>query len=489
MKNFLNKIISIRLLTYILLGALALSLLLLLRLGLYSVPWYDDFGYTGYTKSFQDVYGYGPVNALKGVFFQVHETWYSWQGTYSSVFFMALCPIVWGEGLYWIGPFFLILMLTVSEIVFGYTVAGRIFKMRRDASFCMGLSMAILSVWRIHNACQGFYWYNAGVHYVGMHSFMLFLLSVLVCLSEKKKASATGLKIAASMVLALLCSGANYVTALQGFLAVVVVTCFAVFVRKRNVLFFLPSLAVYIVGFAFNAMAPGNAKRAAFFVGSSNSAVTAVLKSFVKAFGHLWEFTGIFTIVFLIMAAPIIWKGLENSEFKFRLPGAFVALAFCFYATSYTPTLYAIGDDELGRVLNAAKLTYQIMLVLSEIYVIGWLRNKLKEPREAVGFVWLYVLCAVVLGVSFAVNPMERIQYSPYGAYYYVHTGEAAAYHNGFMNMVADIKSQGADVLVDRNVFKPSYLYAGELSEDPTYEPNVFIARWYGKNSIAVKED
>ena len=489
MKKFLNKTLSMRLLTVILSGALVVSLLLLLRLGLYSVPWYDDFGYTRYTRSFQEFYGYGFINAMRGVLFQVREAWYSWQGTFSSIFFMALCPFVWGEGIYWIGPFFLILMLTVSEIVFGYVICKRIFEMGRDASFCMGLSMAILSVWRIHNACQGFYWYNAGVHYVGMHSFMLFLLSVLVCLYDKKKPAVTALKILASMVLALLCSGANYVTALQGFLAALLAVGFAVIVRKRKIFVFIPSLAVYITGFIFNVVAPGNEKRAVYYEGSSYSAVVAIFKSFVKAFSHLWEFTGIFTVVFLIMLAPIIWKGLERTRLKFRLPGVFAVLAFCFYATSYTPTLYAMGDGELGRVLNEAKLIYQITLVLSEIYFIGWLRNKLKEPREAIGFVWLYAFCVAVLGVSFAVSPLERIQYSPYGAYYYVHTGEAAAYHDGFMTMVEDIKSQGPDVLVDKNVFKPAYLYAGELSDDPTYQPNVFVAEWYGKNSVAVKEE
>jgi len=109
--------------------------------------------------------------------------------------------------------------------------------------------------------------------------------------------------------------------------------------------------------------------------------------------------------------------------------------------------------------------------------------------RENIAFVWLYTVCVAVLAVSFAVSPLERIKYSPYGAYYYVHTGEAAAYHDGYLRQVEAVKEQGADAVVDRNVFKPSFLYSGELSDDPEYEPNRFMAQWYGKSSIAVKGD
>ena len=466
-----------------------MSLLLLLRLGLYAVPWYDDYSYSAYAKSFQDAYGKGLYNALRGAITTTKGMWWAWQGTFSSAFLMAMCPIVFGESLYWIGPFFLILILTVSEIVFGYTLAKRVFFMGADASLCLGLSMSILSVWRLYSANSGFYWYNSGVHYVAMHSFMMFLCATLICLCDKKNAVNTGLKMLLSVALAFICSGGNYVTALQGILAIIPIAAFAFFVKKRKPFVFIPATVMYVLGFLNSASAVGNTKRAAYFVGSSNSAVMAILKSFVKAFNYLWEFSGVFTIVFVIFLAPVIWKGLEKTDYKFRFPGVFVLLAFCFYATSFTPTLYAMGDDDIGRVLNAAKLTYQIMLVLSEIYVVGWVKTKVKEPSKEIGPVWLYAAGVVVLAAFFAVSPTERIGYTPFGAYYYVHTGEAAAYHNGYMDMVKEIYSQGDDVRVVRNIFRPAYLFSGELSEDPNFEANYFMARWYGKNSIAVMGD
>ena len=84
---------------------------------------------------------------------------------------------------------------------------------------------------------------------------------------------------------------------------------------------------------------------------------------------------------------------------------------------------------------------------------------------------------------------MNRIGYTPYGAYYYVHTGEAKAYYNGYLDMIDEIHKQGEDVVVVRNIFRPAYLYSGELSDDPNFEPNRFMAEWYGKKSIAFKEE
>ena len=489
MTKLLNKTVSTKIIKFILAAALLLSLVFLLRIAFYAVPWYDDYSYTQETKYYLETYGKGPISAVKGAISTTKGMWWAWQGTFSSIFLMALCPLAFGESLYWIGPVFLILILTVSEIAFGHTLARRVFSMDRDSSWCMGLSMAILSVWRLYSANSGFYWYNAGVHYVAMHSFMLLFAVVLICLCDKKSAADTTLKIIISMILALMCSGANSVTALQGLLAVIPIALFAFFVKKRKPFVFIPATVMYIIGFYYSVTAYGNTRRAAFFTGTSNSAIMAIIKSFGKALGFLWEFTGVFTIVFIVLLAPIIWKGLNKVTYKFRLPGILVVLAFSFYATSFTPTLYAIGDSDIGRVLNAAKLTYQIMLVLSEIYVIGWIKAKVSDTSREIGYVWLYAAGLLVLAALFAVSPMERIGYTPYGAYYYVHTGEAEAYHNGYLDMVREIKSQGADVKVVRNVFKPAYLYAGELSEDPAYEPNAFMARWYGKNSISVIAD
>ena len=489
MKKLKDKTVSIRIITYILLAALLISLVLMLRLGLYTNPWGDDYEYAKYTRSFQEAYGRGIYNALRGAYYQAMQSWYCWQGTYSSIFLMAFAPLGFGEQYYFIGPFMLIIGLTCSTIVLAKTVSGRIFGFDKDSSTCFSLAMAILTVWRLYAPNEGFYWYNGGLHYVGMHSFMMLFVATAICIMSNRKTVTIVLSIIAATLLAIVCSGANYVTALQGLLVLLLVIIIAAVKYQKKAFLYTPVLVMYIVALRMSIIAQGNVARASKFIGQSMSPVQAILHSFPEAAKRVWEFTGVFTIVFMIAIAPVIWKGLEGASCKFRLPGVFVILGFCFYATSYTASLYAMGRADIARMLNAAQLTLQFVLIISEIYFIGWLRGKLSKAVTDIGYWWVYAVCLLVLVVSFAASKEERFRYVPYGAYYYVHTGEAAAYHDGYLRRVESIKEQGPDVRVVPNIFRPAYLFTGELSEDPMEQDNRLMTEWYGKNSIVIVDE
>ena len=58
-----------------------------------------------------------PWAALQGAAECVRTQWYAWQGTYTSVFFMTLTPLIWGEEFYFIGPVFIITFLAFSIFV------------------------------------------------------------------------------------------------------------------------------------------------------------------------------------------------------------------------------------------------------------------------------------------------------------------------------------------------------------------------------------
>ena len=489
MKKLTDRTVSVRVITYILLAALLISLVLLLRLGLYTNPWGDDYEYAKYTKSFQEAYGRGLYNALRGAHYQAVQSWYCWQGTFSSIFLMAFAPLGFGEQYYFIGSFILIISLTCGSIVLNLTVTRRIFGFDKDASLCFSLAMTILMVWRIYNPNEGFYWYNGGLHYVGMHSVMMLFVAVSICIMSSCKPITIVLSVIAATFLAVVCSGANYVTALQGILILLLLVIIGVAKYKKKALLYVPVLVMYIVGLRMSITAQGNVARASYFVGESMSPIRAILTSFPEAAKHLWEFTGVFTIVFMIAMVPVIWKGVESATCKFRFPGIFIVLGFCFYATSYTASLYGMGRADLDRMLNVAQLTFQFVLILSEVYFIGWLKGRLSIAKSNIGYLWLYVASVAVLAVSFVASKEERFRYTPYGAYYYVHTGEAAAYHDGYLRRIESIKEQGPDARVVPNIFKPAYICTGELSEDPATEVNTFMAHWYGKNSLAIVDE
>lgn len=474
-------------------AALFLLLIPLLRIAMYAVPWYDDFNYGRFAKdamlTTSDIRG-----AVKGALECARVQWYAWQGTFSSIFFMTMTPVIWGEQYYFLGPVFLILILTISVFLLIGTLARNVLHVERTAGLSLQIISTIMVLELIHTAQMGFYWYNGGVHYVGMHSFgMLFVAASVQLFVQKNIRSLKGiLLVAASMLGALLAAGSNFVTALQGLIVLCSLMALALWMARKKLLRYLPILAVYAFAFYKNVSAPGNQVRAASYVGWGYSPIQAVLRSFLEAFSHLWEFTGWMTLAFLVLLLPIIWHIVGKSSFAFRLPGLVLVWSICLYATGFTPSLYSLGHAGLSRTLNAVKITYQILLLINEVYWLGWLKGVLERKNRSIfksmAPWWFYGLVGVVMLVIFDRAPNQAGCYSSYGAYYYVHTGEAYNFYHEYLGRVELLKSSEKDVVFEPYYFRPWFLCMGDLDSDPNREENVAVATWYHKNSVVVRD-
>lgn len=510
-KNTLNRILSWSP-SLPLLGAgavIALLLLLapLLRLALYTVPWYDDFNYGGFAKRMM-LSEPGLAGALKGALDCARVQWYAWQGTFSSIFFMALVPLIWGEEYYCIGSIFLILLLATSVFILTGTLAKKVLHVNFASSLCLQAVTAILVTQLVYTTPSAYFWYNPGIHYIGMHSFAMLFFAALICLfTEERVKSVKGvLLILAGMPGALLAGGSNFVTALQGLVLLGSFVSLACFTDRKKVLRYLPAAAVYACAFYKNVSAPGNQVRGAFYTGWGYPPVKAVLCSFVEAFLHLGKFTGWMTLAILILLVPVIWQTVEKSDVTFRLPGLVLLWSVCLYASGFTPSLYSLGHAGLSRALNAVRITFQILLVVNEVYWIGWLRQRLenKKPPGAgkgsyadgsgraagIGCPWLYYVLAAIfmlLIVRTSKNPIG--DFTSWGAYYYIHTGEAYNFYTEYQDRLEILRSDETDVVFAPYVYKPWMLCLGEVSGDPGAEENRAMADWYGKNSIALQPE
>lgn len=473
-------------------AGLLLLLLPLLWLAVYSVPWYDDFNYGMFAQSAMWNTP-GILGALKGAWECARVQWYAWQGTFSSIFFMTLTPVIWGEQYYAIGPVFLILILTVSVFLLMGTLAEKVLCVDRVSALGLQAIAASMVIELIHTSQAGFYWYNAGVHYVGMHSFCMLFVVFLVRLSclEKMKSIKGILLVAASMIFALLAGGSNFVTTLQGLLVLCSLAAVLFFADKKKVLRLLPALAVYVFAFYRNVAAPGNSVRARSYVGWGYPPLQAVWHSFLEAFKHLWEFTGWMTIAYMVLLAPIIWGIVRRSKFSFRLPGLLLAWSFCLYAAGFTPSLYSLGHAGLGRTLNAVKITYQILLLINEVYFIGWFRDVLAKRDKLPAWNgcpwWFYGLVGLWMCAVLHWAPNQAGCYSTYGAYYYIHTGEAYHFHSEYLERVEILRSDEKNPVFEPYHYRPWMLCVGDLGENPDTEENRAVASWYDKDSVAVQ--
>lgn len=484
---------------------LLLLLVPLIRLTLYAIPWYDDYNYGQFVKDFVDVER-SIGSAFRGAVFCMKTQWYAWQGTFSSVFFMSLMPAAWGEQYYFWGPVFLILILTFSVWTLTGVLAGKVLKSDRLNRIVLQVIFTAAVVEMIYSAQQGFYWYNGGVHYVGMHSFLLLLIAEWVSLMTGGGRIRPVFLTAASMAGAVLAGGANYVTGLQGMLVGLSLVVLGVWKRRKRALLLVPSLLVYGFSFYMSVSAPGNKVRSEVlrnYGGEKMHPVLAVVYSFREAFLHLEEFTGPLLLILLALALPFVLNVVRRKQLRFACPGVLSVWSVCLYATGFTPSLYVLGHSGFDRTLNAVKITYQLLVMVNFVYWIGWGCRKLQESRNPrrMAPVWervrkitgigqdgsalrYYLLAGMLILAAFALEKNQAGNYASYGAYYYIHTGEANAFHQEYLDRVEAIKNGGSRVAVNAYYFRPWFLRIGDLSENPQMEENQAMARWYNKEAV-----
>lgn len=463
--------------------ALMALLLPLIRLTEYAVPWYDDYVYGRFAKDAM-LESRTLLNALKGTWECIRISWHAWQGTYSSIFFMTLMPGIWGEEYYHFGPVFLILFITVCVGAMVYTLLRTVLKTDWQHALGIAAVSAALAVVMIHTAQEGFYWYNGGIHYVGMHGFCMLMLSCAVqvlCAGGWKRKYVFAVL---TMMLAFLTAGGNLVTSLQGLLVLLSIVALGLWKKRGQVYCLLPAAAAYIGGFYLNVAAPGNDKRAKSFEGWGLSPLEAIFTSFKEAAECSREFTGWMTLLFLALMLPLVWHMVKRVDYGFKLPGLVTAWSVCLYATGFTPSLFSLGHAGLDRTLNAVKLTWQMLLVLNLIYWCGWFVKRREQIKGQMCRWWYYGLVAAAALVVFDAEPNQAGSFSSYGAYYYISTGEAYNFYQEYLNRVELLKSDREPVVLEPYVWRPWFLCMGDLSDNPEDESNMAFAAWYDKETV-----
>lgn len=468
--------------------ALIAILLPILRLAMFTTPWYDDYSYTFYTKSFMAQDGIWP-GVVNGSWYTTRTWWYCWQGTYSSIFLMGLSPLVFGEQYYWMGVMAIILFFVFATMLLVKTVLGNLLKANGYVQIMAAALVTAVMVEFVYNAQQGLFWYNSAIHYTFMHGVLFLLIAILVKLFYADKISAVCGWTVAGSVLSVICAGSNFVTALQGLLCILIAAFLMVLYKKKTVIALAFPLVIYSIGFYLSVSAPGNAVRAAHFQGYG--VIKSILYSFYSAFKNFWEFTGFRFFFALALFVLIIWNVVKESRFAFRYPGLVSFFSLCFYATGYTPSYYGGGEEGIARTWVVVKFTLLILLFINAAYWLGWGMKQWEKKRGEVGkakhWVWSYAIVAVGILCCFLFTEGQARDFSTFGAYYYVHTGEAANHYTEYLQRVETIKNGGANVEVKPIFWKPWFLFKGELSTNPDAEANRAMADWYGKESITLK--
>ena len=376
----LKQRISNRFLVWLCVAALLLSLLPLYALSFYNHACYDDFGFSILTHdAWRDSGSW--MQTIRAAIANTAGIRHTWEGTYATSFISALQPAVSGEHLYWLTTLVLLSFFLLSLGFFLTQMIRRVLKADRTTCWLAYCSVAFVMIQFVPDLSEAFFWFNGGVAYTLMWSFMVLRLGVWVRMTQ---AGSQAGKVGFGLLLAVLTvvvGGAKYTTLLFAMLVDMLIAAWA-FWKKRGYRWYALFICLLLAAcFAFSVTAPGNGVRAQTLMGGV-SAPVAILQSFYFGFALMGSW---FSLPLIVVWALVAWQlseALHGCPFRFSHPLWITILSICLFCAQLAPTIYTgnyLGD---GRTLNTYFYTFVLMSCALVLYWIGWAVRQ-KDYRTA----------------------------------------------------------------------------------------------------------
>lgn len=485
MKKLITQQVSMKILSFLFVVALIALMLPVIYIGKYDKPSADDYGYAATTyHAWNESHSIG--KALQAAAGRAENSYQTWQGTFSSIFLMALNPAAFDYRLYKLVPAFIVSIVILSCFMLSKVIIGDLLKKKVFYWIITGSALSILIIEKMHTIPSGIYWYNAAVHYTFMQAALMLLIAAILKMVQTEKNVIKIILLSVSIVLSIAVGGSNYATCLIGLVALLTVIVLQFVYYKRNAVWSILPFMVYGVSFFLNVSAPGNAVRQGHYQGLS--AVQSILKSFQSAFAFSVEWMDIFTLIMLLILIPVFWNCLDKIHFQFRLPGIVALYSFCIMAAGFTSSYYSMGNEGLSRTHNVIKMTYQVFLIINEAYFIGWIKSRVKEKAMPLP-VWGLATAVFVMGCTVLFASNKAGTFTTYASVYYIQTNEAPMFYNEYMERRAILEhSSETDIVLKPYQFKPWLLYIDDITTDPQDWRNQGVSFWYGKNSVRLVE-
>ncbi len=366
--------LSNRVLVWLCVTVLLLSLLPLYALSFYNHACYDDFGFSILTHdAWRDSGSW--LETIRAAVQNTIGIRQTWEGTYATSFISALQPAVSGEHLYWLTTLVLLSFFLFALWFFFRQMLLRVLKADRTTYWMAFCAVAFVMIQFVPDLSEAFFWFNGGVAYTLMWSFMVLRLGVYVCMTQTESRGKRTVYGFLLVLLTLVVGGAKYTTLLFAMLVDLLAAAWA-FWKKRGYRWFSAVLLVLMMAcFAFSALAPGNTVRAATLMGGV-SAPVAILQSFYFGFALMGSW---FSLPLLVVWALVAWQlseALHGCPFRFNHPLWVTVLSVCLFCAQLAPTIYTgnyLGD---GRTVNTYFYTFVLMSCALVLYWVGWLTRQ-----------------------------------------------------------------------------------------------------------------
>ena len=491
----MKKLLTYKNLLILMVIGFIISMIPVFVMASYTLPYYDDYDYGFLThQAWNQTGSFAAV--LKAAAQQVSLSYESWQGTFTGIFFMALNPGIYSDSLYPLGIYLLILLFCGSVLIFLKVALRNCLGMEKYPAAIISMGMLILIFQFMVSRSEGLFWFNGGFYYTGFYAFALLMFSALLYSAKSERRIYPWIAGAFAPVFALLVGGSNYTCALTAGFALGIFTVYRwVFDRKHAALSSI-SLAVLLAALVINAMAPGNQVRQANF--ESPGAVRAIIYSLIYGLQFISKYIGLPVILGLLILLPQIYRGAEKSRLTFAMPGVLSMVSYFVFASSFTPSFYALNKIGPPRTLNISFFTLMLLLLFNIYYWCGWIckiagaKLRFSSKKKAARIKTALPLCLVMgfLAITLGMGLENPNSVTSIGALRSLYNGEVTTFHDENIRLIEALKEPGVqNVVVKPYSVKPFFYYQSNLSEDPETLLNRCTAKYYGKESVVVRYD
>lgn len=370
----------------------------------------DDLGYGAHVmQALRD--GAGIAGALSNIAGEIVSKWYTWQGTWASIFLFCIEPSVFGERLYTIVPLLAVAMFCIGTGYFLYHFLTRVMRISRSAFVTIFSLLSILAIQYMPYMRGGIFWYTSVAHYLIPYCAAM----VSAVFADRFLQSGQNKYLAGMCLLMAYLGGASYpaiVLSLELTLLLILYAAADGRMSRRCLLILLP-LALMLAGFAVSAAAPGNKVRGGEGFGSRGAAgivmviVNSIKVCAVRGAGYFLRARPLILLLPITLGFAAEGAAQENAAPDEQMPGeltqggrgekglprlrAFLqhpvtvaVLCFLIAAGVYAPEVYSAVDVS-GGVPDTEYFVTLVMLVIALSYAGCALRLRADRAAHRAG--------------------------------------------------------------------------------------------------------
>lgn len=460
-----------------------ISLIPLLIIAHYNHPSADDYHYGLKTAQAWQETG-SILETLKAASGTVNETYLNWQGNFSGIFLMALQPAIFGENSYPVGTYLVLAVYLIGLLLFAKALFDKFLPHSKKYSLFLAITLFVFSVQLAPFPRQSYYWFNGSIYYTFFHGLALMLYALVLQLQKSKRLSRTIPLFLFTSFLAFTIGGSNFVTSLQAALLLFFFSVYLFVTKGTNKLLISSVFVALLTAFAISILAPGNALRQS-MVPNHPTFLLAVFESFYQAVLHIFKWTNLYLIGFLILLLPFIIAAVRASTFNYKRPWLLSLCSLLLLVVGFAPPIYGLGSIP-ERALNIVYYLFILLAVINLFYFLGWMIHRQVpitriplKPRQSMLVGSLFLLAAFVQKPDIACKEASQALLN----------GEAKRYDQEAKDRLQAYQDDNRlNLCIKEFTVKPTLLFVNDLGTNAYDWQNEVIAKFYQKESVVLIE-